>query len=159
MQMTETELSLLDHLSDTADIIPDVFRTMLGVDVHPLAESAMLVSDHPVVAAIYLSGGWPGAILLQFDLETAFGVAERLMSIPRPSFVDDDVRDSLGEILNMIAGNLKSRAPSPTASSFPSVAEGSRLTYRVLGENQSKERCFETELGRFQVTLVENRDG
>lgn len=155
--MTETEVSFLEHLNGTAQIIPNVFQTMLEVEAQPLAESVPFAAEHPVVASIHLSGAWHGAVLLQFEKETAFQMAERMMGISKPSFVDDDVRDTLGELLNMTAGNLKALAPGPTSSSMPSVVEGTKLSYRLLGDNRSRERCFETELGRFQVTLVETQ--
>lgn len=45
----------------------------------------------------------------------------------------DDVRDSLGEIVNMIAGNFKALLPDGAAISMPSVVEGSDYTLRVRG--------------------------
>jgi len=45
---------------------------------------------------------------------------------------DEDVRDALGELANMLAGNLKSVLPSGVVLSMPSVIEGSDYSLRNL---------------------------
>ena len=79
------------------------------------------------------------------------------MSIEPPTSVNDDVRDTLGELANMIAGNLKALLPFGVAISMPSVVEGSDYSLRICGGNQASRLTFSSELGEFRVTLVELR--
>ena len=47
--------------------------------------------------------------------------------------VDDDVRDVLGELANMIGGNLKSVLSRGIQLSMPSVVDGSNYSLRICG--------------------------
>ena len=46
---------------------------------------------------------------------------------------DDEVSDALGELTNMVGGNIKSLLPAPSQLSLPSVAAGESCTVRVPG--------------------------
>jgi chemotaxis protein CheX len=45
----------------------------------------------------------------------------------------DEVGDALGELTNMVGGNIKSLLPAPSKLSIPSVAGGESYTVRVPG--------------------------
>jgi len=79
----------------------------------------------------------------------------RLMSIPVPDTFTDDVRDAMGEIVNMVGGNLKSVLPHGVALSMPSVVQGRSYSLRVCGSNLVHHQAFVTADGPFWVTLVE----
>ena len=53
-----------------------------------------------------------------------FDRAEREVSL-------DDVRDALGEITNMIGGNVKALLPTPSRLSLPTVVEGADYAVTV----------------------------
>ena len=60
-----------------------------------------------MTSAVQLTGEWNGAVLLECDRGQACRFAARFLSIDLPDAVDDVVRDVLGELANMIGGNLK----------------------------------------------------
>jgi chemotaxis protein CheX len=111
------------------------------------------------VGAVYLAGEWQGALLLETWAEQAFVWTHKLMAIPLPRRLDDDVRDSVGELANMVAGNLKSLLPVETALSMPSVIEGRQFTLRLVGGHQKIKVDFASPEGPFAVTLVQLTDG
>jgi hypothetical protein len=80
------------------------------------------------------------------------------MEIAEPVSMDDDVRDSVGEIINMIGGNLKSVLPAGVGLSMPSVVEGADSAYRICGANLTERLSFRGKLGHFWVTLVQTID-
>jgi len=59
--------------------------------------------------------------------------AGHILSMDPPESVDDDVRDVLGELANMIGGNLKSNFSSQVRLSMPSVMDGSDYDLRICG--------------------------
>ena len=73
----------------------------------------------------------------------------------KPDRVDEDVRDSLGELANMVGGNLKSVLPPGVALSMPSVVDGSDYALRICGGNATNTVAFSSALGIFWVTLVQ----
>jgi chemotaxis protein CheX len=77
------------------------------------------------------------------------------MGIPTPIQFDDDVCDALGELANMIGGNLKSVLPRGVSLSLPSVVQGNSYSLRVCGGHRNNRMSFTGPDGPFWVTLVE----
>lgn len=73
-------------------------------------------------ATVRYSGDAEGRMLVSCDTQFAFAFTEYLMHVPRPSKVDDDVVDALGELANTIGGNFKGLLPPGTVLSTPHVA-------------------------------------
>jgi chemotaxis protein CheX len=140
--------------SDIAQIVSDVFQTMIEAEVLPVGPP-YAVRENTVTAAIFFAGTWRGAVLVECDEAQARRWTSRLMSIPEPDTFTDDVRDAMGEIVNMVGGNLKSVLPHGVALSMPSVVQGRSYSLRVCGSNMVNHQGFVTADGPFWVTLVE----
>ena len=89
---------------------------------------------------------------------SAFEFTAKLMQIPKPLQFDNDVYDALGELANMIGGNLKSVLPRGVSLSLPSVVEGANYSVHICGRHRNKKMAFEGTDGPFWVTLVETED-
>jgi len=153
------EFQIDSYQVETARIVEDVFRTMLGLDV-----SLSDVSGSPTAASlaagsltstVQFVGEWKGAVLLQCSSEQAIAFTTCLMPSLKPSQVDEDVRDSLGELANMVGGNLKSVLPPGVVLSMPSVVVGSDYALHICGGNAARTIAFVGELGTFWITLVQ----
>jgi len=142
------------YREDMARIVVSVFQTMLHLDAAP-AKSTWTPAPDGLTAAIYFAGAWKGAVLLECTRPQAFEFTHRLMSIETPTTVNDDVRDALGELANMLAGNLKSVLPHGIDLSMPSVVGGTDYSLRVCGGSLIDRMPFSGELGVIWVTLVE----
>ena len=143
--------------SETEQIVTGVFQTMLGCEVFPAADEGRSPAGS-VTAAIYFAGTWRGAVLVETSEESACQWTARLMSIPLPTKYSDDVQDAMGELVNMIGGNLKSVLPTGVGLSMPSVVQGRSYSLRVIGGSLTHRQSFAGELGPFSVTLVEMID-
>lgn len=90
----------------------EVFSTMLGLDLTLLEEQP--ASEHPmlaesgatVVSLIGLTGPWAGTGSITCSGELACVLASRFLSTEY-DHVDGEVLDAMGEITNMILGNVK----------------------------------------------------
>jgi len=142
------------YRDDVGRIVVAVFQTMLRLDTAP-AKSTWSPAPDGLTAAIYFAGAWKGAVLLECTRPQAFEFTHRLMSIDPPAAVNDDVRDALGELANMLAGNLKSVLPHGIDLSMPSVVEGTDYSLRVCGGSLIDRMPFSGELGVIWVTLIE----
>jgi len=142
------------YRADLAQIVVSVFQTMLQLEMAP-SETPWSSSSDALTAAIYFAGTWKGAVLLECTLPQAFEFTHRLMSIDPPASINDDVRDALGELANMLAGNLKSVLPHGIGLSMPSVVEGKDYSLRVCGGNLIDRMPFDGVLGPVCVTLIE----
>ncbi|MBZ5725797.1 MAG: chemotaxis protein CheX [Acidobacteriia bacterium] len=139
---------------DLEQIVGSVFSTMLGTDVEA-HETGEPVPGGLMTAAVYLAGEWQGALLLHCLPRQACEFAGCYLSIPPPSTVTDDVRDVLGELANMIAGNLKGDLCPGIRISIPSVVDGDGYALRVCGGRPVYRWDFMTGKGPFWLRLVE----
>ena len=150
----QSTFELTVYREDVARIVVTVFQTMLDLETIPTHTDTSPAPDG-LTAAIYFAGSWRGAVLFQCTREQAFEFTHRLMSIDRPDSINDDVRDALGELANMLAGNLKSVLPRGVDISMPSVVEGTDYSVRVCGGNLTDRLSFTGDLGLIWVTLIE----
>ncbi|MBI4906744.1 MAG: chemotaxis protein CheX [Acidobacteria bacterium] len=143
------------YQSEINQIVEVVFSTMLATDVRP-DEAEMTVCYHPsVTAAIFFAGSWKGAVLVECSVLQACHWTAKLVSIPIPDSITDDVRDAMGELVNMIGGNLKSVLPVGVGLSMPTVVQGGDYVMKLCGGNLVNRRVFHSPLGKFSVTLIE----
>ncbi|MGA2716017.1 MAG: chemotaxis protein CheX [Bryobacteraceae bacterium] len=93
--------------------------------------------------------------MLECCRNEALAFASRLMRIDQSAVNDDDAHDALGEIVNMIGGNLKSVLPHGVGLSLPSVVKGKDYAYRICGNHRRETLAFDSCAGKFCVTLVQ----
>jgi chemotaxis protein CheX len=111
----------------------EVFATMLGIEVEPSVPSpgvAVESEDHGVVSLLGLTGEWKGSGGLCCSAACACWIASQMLFSEYPE-VNDEVRDAVGEITNMIVGNFKNNIGSetgPLGMSTPTVICGRDMT-------------------------------
>ncbi len=136
-----------------AQTVEAVFLAMMNLEVSP-GETPWRPSQDQLTSAVHLSGVWNGALLLECDRREACQFAGRFLSMDSPKAVTDDVRDVLGELANMIGGNIKSAVAAGLSLSMPSVTDGSDYGLRVCGSQVQDRLSFQCEDGPFWVTLL-----
>jgi chemotaxis protein CheX len=146
--MTQT-FQVSAHQLELDRIVSDVLNVMFSASPTPSGQTPGSDSFTSVVSFV---GEWSGAVLVRCGVVTAEKLAQRLFQVERVS--SDDVADAMGELANMIGGNLKSVLPTGVALSVPNVALGNDLAVRVCGGRESKSTIYSCEAGDFEVTLV-----
>jgi chemotaxis protein CheX len=145
-----TEERIQVHPSELAQIVESVFAVQLGLEAG-ICEEPWFPDEERLTAAVHLTGGWNGAVLLECDPRQACRFTARFLSIDTPDTVDDVVRDTLGELVNMVGGNLKCVLTRGIRVSMPSVVEGSG--HRPGIDRRLAFRCAE---GLFWITVLTN---
>jgi chemotaxis protein CheX len=135
-----------------SQIVESVFITMLNLEVVP-HEIPWSPSHDQLTSVIHLSGARNGTLLFECNRWEACRFAGRFLSMAPPDTVTDDVRDVVGELANMIGGNIKCAVASGLKLSMPAVADGSNYGVRIWG-CEFHRLGFECEEGPFWVTLV-----
>ena len=92
-----------------------------------------------ITSSVYLEGEWNGAISFECNRKHACQIARQFLASEPPEDVDADVRDVIGELANMIGGNIKSAIATDVRLSLPSVIDGSNYELHVCGSERRKE--------------------
>ncbi len=141
------------HLGELAQIVEYVFSTMVGLEVSESGQSWIPGADR-LTATIHLAGDWKGALALECGRRQACAFAARFLSMEKPETVDDVVRDVLGELANMIGGNLKCVLAGGLRLSMPSVVDGADHNLRVCRAGHRERLVFECLEGAFSVVVL-----
>ncbi len=100
-----------------------VFSTIMEAKV-ALASGDWKAGPDAMTAVIDFKGDWRGAILLQCSTSEARHLAVMFLGKDEIDGADEDSRDVMGELLNIIAGNLKPILPKGAQATLPQVVSG-----------------------------------
>lgn len=122
------------HLSsdDVAQIVTEVWTSMLGIDAERL-EVHPKIEGPAVAGSVGVSGAVEAQISLEMTAEAAQQFAGLMFGLAVDEVSDDDVADAVGELTNMVGGNVKSLIADSGMLSLPVVAQGKPPTLRVVG--------------------------
>lgn len=130
-----------------------VFNTMLQITIAaeqptPIERDA---SVYDVTGVIGMSGDVVGVVMLCFPAESAQRIVEKFAGVAM-EVGTDDFGDAVGELVNMVAGNAKSRFDGKNASiSCPSVVFGSNHKVAMPSDAVGIAIPFTTPCGPFTL--------
>lgn len=120
---------------DVAYLIDEICLATLGMATHPLrpGDPSLVPGEPSLDGVINISGDCQATVALQVSRPLAMRMASvmfRLGSIP-PTL--EDMQDALGELTNMLGGNIKSLLEGECYLSLPAVIEGRAYTVAIPG--------------------------
>jgi chemotaxis protein CheX len=133
-------------------IVESIFATMMELEVSA-SEKPWHPAEDRLTSCVYIEGDWNGAVSLECNRQQACRFAGQLLCMDPPDTVDNDVRDALGELANMIGGNLKSTMAVNACLSMPSVIDGGQYELRICGTDVRNRLAFQFDGGHFWVTV------
>ena len=139
-----------------AEIVKSVFVTMMDIEVITSEAPSVPLGDR-LTSFVQLTGEWNGAVMFECTRRQACLFAGRILAMDPPESVDDDVRDMLGELANMIGGNMKCTMASGVRLSMPTVMDGSDYDLHVCRSQVRDRLQFECEDGHFWVTVLSSK--
>lgn len=132
-----------------------VFETMLGVEVKHEAPffRRSFVPQYEVTGIIGLSGNKTGTVAVSLPREMAVMVTEKLLG-ERPTEIDAQVADAVGELTNMIAGAAKAQLPELQLSlGLPTVIAGNDAAIAFPSRTTPLSLPFTSEYGPLTVEV------
>ena len=137
------------------EIAQEVWESFLSMSLlpHPLGPDAPALEGQTVIGCVHVSGEWTGSVFLSCHVEVAAAAAEAMFAADPGSLSTDEISDALGELTNMVGGNIKSLLPEPSQLSIPSVTAGTNSHVFVPAARPALEvplRCGEAVV---RVTL------
>ena len=151
---------MTDIEQDIPEIAFSIWETLFTQPL-ALAESGAQPTEGAagLTGCVQIDGAWDGAVLLECPAALARQLAHELYR-PEGETTPEEVRDTIGELTNMLAGNIKALLPEPSRISLPAVAEGDDYDLRVMGTTPVARVAFTCADETFVVTVLERiQDG
>jgi len=114
-------------------ITRDVWESFTGRAIDVADGQAHPGGGDVTVGCVTVTGAWQGRVLLACPAQLARMAAAAMFDLPAEQLDDREVADALGELTNMIGGNIKSLIPGPSRLSMPAVTVGASLTVPMPG--------------------------
>ena len=138
--------------SQIEEIVQSIFTSMLGMAVTRSATGADECQEI-VLGTIHITGPQSVSVVLGVSDPVAKAAAAAMLQIPSDEATDDDKKDVVAELANMVGGNLKSLLPGPLYLSLPTVVAGRDLGLQVPGAELVEDVVLECESGVLRVRL------
>jgi chemotaxis protein CheX len=135
-------LHLAPTVEDLSEIAEQVWASYLDqggeqplFPMGPLAPEGEQPSTD-VCASVSISGSWHGHVVVECSNETARHAAAALLAMELDELTGDDLVDAVGELANIVGGNVKSTLPAACVVSLPQVVMGAGARSRWPGATQ-----------------------
>ncbi len=106
------------------EIVRSVMDVTLRLSTHELQAAAAQEGQAQMICAeIRFKGAWKGQVMLQVEPSLAREMAAVMMMKELEDTEQGEGMDAVGELANMIAGNLKPLLPGHRAMTLPQVSQ------------------------------------
>jgi chemotaxis protein CheX len=154
-------VELTNYVEAFVEVTANTFKEFCGVDVnprHPHFLDPEKGFEWDISAVIGLSGIVKGAVIISMKSELAIKLTD-LLAGPGHTDIDADVVDAIGEINNIIDGNIKPKVPNgdKIVISIPTIIKGKEHSI-AWPSKQTRILCipnkaFDTDIFHLMVAI------
>jgi chemotaxis protein CheX len=133
------------YIQPFIDVCKNVFKEFVQCDLvadRPYFIEKEAVNEWDISSIIGLTGEARGAVVISMKKELAIRLTDQLTGTPHEK-LDDEVVDAIGEIVNIIAGNVKKN-----------LEEAFRLVISLPTIVQGKEHAIKWPNGRTRIICI-----
>lgn len=109
-------------------ILTEIWTVVLDLDLEPLDTDPDCAAADPspvtLTASVRFGGPQEGIVSLGFDATLADRVTRHMLALHDRAPSDEDLRDALGEIVNIVGGHVKAFGPATARLGLPRVDAG-----------------------------------
>lgn len=105
------------------EIADKVWRMVLGTRLTPVAPCSSPNCQQFVLASVKITGAWNGELTLGCSTAVARHAASIMFGKPEDAAIEEDMRDALGELTNMVGGNFKTLLKGDCRLSVPKLVD------------------------------------
>jgi chemotaxis protein CheX len=145
--------------SDLREVVESVWSAMLGLELIPAERAYERDPDsRNLTGTVQITGEWQGAVMVDLPEKLARDAAAAMFGMESDELGEDEVLDALGEVANMIGGNVKGLIEGECKLSLPTIAEGGDFRVAVPGSSTNVLLVFDCDGKPFQVKLLVRED-
>lgn len=152
-------MSMTISQKQIAEIAGAVWTSFLSMNLRELESDSSEEGDwHSASATVHISGSWNGSVILSCSSTLARRAAAAMFEIGVDDLDDGEVADALGELVNIIGGNLKCLLPEPSQLSLPTVSLGAAHVVTVPGAGLLEHVQLQCDEDRINIAVWNRRD-
>lgn len=143
---------------DLGEVTESVWTSMLGFEIvvtdEAYDDSHQGEPGRFLVGCVQITGKVDAAVLVEVPEALAIRVATTMFAMEESEITDEETWDALGELANMIGGNVKGMVAGDTALSLPTVAEGRDYRVVVPGGGLIQAHTYRCDQWLMRVQLI-----
>ena len=141
------------------EITEATWQSVLGLDiqVRHASSSPPPNMDGALTGRVSISGAWNGMVLIEGSELLTRSAAGAIFGKEPCDVTEEDQQDSIYELSNIIAGNIKALLPEPCQLSLPVVFSSSTEEKQVSGHERVSEFLFDCQGQPMYVTVWHQR--
>ena len=139
--------------ADIESITRTIWATLFDLSLE-LGHEGATGAEPSVTSCVQIDGAWHGALVMMCPMPLARTLTAQMFQAESTPDLDE-VRDALGELANMLGGNVKALLPAPSQISLPAVAIGSDYQLTVVGTSELARVPFTCDGQLLLVTLLQ----
>jgi chemotaxis protein CheX len=130
---------------DIQEVVCNIWTTTLGVALECREPGSAAIPEPTVAASVRIAGECEGSLVILCSAACARDVAAKMFEVEPAEVSFDDVRDAMGELANMVGGNIKGLLGVTCHLSLPTVEEGTANRLAMKGVEPASWVDFECE--------------
>jgi chemotaxis protein CheX len=139
------------------EIVRSIWESILGWDIQPTWPGDCSQNDsRSRKGFIQITGAWEGALICIGSDALVRSAAATMYGLPADGLAAELLNDALGELTNMIGGNLKALLPGPSFLCLPVIVEGENEAGSLGYAQPVVELGFSSQGEPFMVKLLCN---
>jgi chemotaxis protein CheX len=108
--------------NDLAEMVEQVWLSYLDPEgVHPLMPTGDEAQPSEVHSSVSITGSWTGHVVYASSTVAARKAAAAFLAVEPDEVSQEDLSDVLGELANIVGGNVKAMLPAGAFLSLPQV--------------------------------------
>jgi len=153
--------STFEHLQCVGEAAVEILGAACGMEFQPHEDKEDLTSDGVVIGVISIMGDVEWSIFLGLLKATAITLAAKFADFEIP-FDSDDMGDAVGELTNILAGEVKRKLAAKSVSVtilLPTVIRAEGLHVLVQRGMSTTKSCFACEAGKLWTGVASSKEG
>lgn len=137
------------------EVVRSIWESVLSQEIEPSPTPVIPRGTGGYITAfIQIAGAWEGAVVCISSLELVRKSAAVMFAMKPEELSTELLYDALGELTNMVGGNLKALMPGPSFLCLPAVIEGSDYSVCVPSAMPMNESSFTCDGEPFTIKIL-----
>lgn len=143
-------------VEDVIAITREVWSSFVDMELTVAPAETAALSAPTLTAVVRICGAWDGAVRLECPVAHAAEAAAAMFAIELGAVSDETARDAIGELANVVCGNVKSLLPAPSELSIPMVSTSDGAGNALVGADLLRRVAFVASTGALHISVWEN---